>query len=88
MITLKKTSTTIGNRIWKSICNNMDNQHKPVRHYHPIELDNNQRLEAASMMDQLRDAGIVPENINLGKFITACYFRGLNEYRKELVRDD
>lgn len=66
----------------------MEDKHKPVRHYHPIELDNNQRLEAASMMDQLREAGIVPGNINLGKFITACYFRGLNEYRKELFRND
>jgi hypothetical protein len=66
----------------------MEDHNKAVRHYHPIELDNAQRLEAASMMDQLRDAGIVPDNINLGRFITVCYFRGLNEYRKDLFRND
>lgn len=66
----------------------MEDLAKDVRHYHPIELTNTQRLEAASMMDQLRDAGIVPTNINLGRFITGCYFRGLNEYRKDLFRHD
>jgi len=66
----------------------MENSNQGVRHYHPIELSNDQRLEAASMMDQLRDAGLVPDNINLGRFITTCYFRGLNEYRKELYRHD
>lgn len=66
----------------------MEDPAKNIRHYHPIELTNNQRLEAAAMMDQLRDAGILPDNINLGRFITDCYFRGLYEYRKELVRRD
>jgi hypothetical protein len=66
----------------------MEDPTKNVRHYHPIELTNNQRLEAASMMDQLRDANLLPNNINLGRFITDCYFRGLNEYRKELLRED
>jgi hypothetical protein len=66
----------------------MEDYGKTVRHYHPIELTNTQRLETSAMMDQLRDAGILPPNTNLGRFIADCYYRGLNEYRKDLFRRD
>jgi hypothetical protein len=58
------------------------------RHFFSIEMNNAERLETAAMMDSLRDAGIVPKNINLGQFIRECFARGLNDYRKELVRHD
>jgi hypothetical protein len=62
----------------------MEDLNKNIRHYHPIELTNIQRLETAALMDQLRDVGILPKNINLGRFINECYSRGLNDYRKDL----
>ena len=58
------------------------------RHFFSIEMNNSERLETAAMMDSLREAGIVPKNINLGQFIRECFARGLNDYRKELVRHD
>lgn len=62
----------------------MEDLNKSIRHYHPIELTNTQRLETASMMDQLKDAGLIPNKTNLGQFINECYSRGLNDYRKDL----
>lgn len=59
-----------------------------VKHYHPVELTNEQRLEASELMTALKDAGFVDGRENLGQFVTNCFFRGLNEYRKELMRHD
>jgi hypothetical protein len=61
---------------------------KATRHFYSIELNNEERLDAAALMDSLRDAGIVPANTNLGHFIKECFARGLNDYRKDLVRHD
>lgn len=61
---------------------------KATRHFFSIEMTNEERLEAASLMDAVRDVGLVPANTNLGRFIKDCFYRGLNEYRKELVRHD
>jgi hypothetical protein len=53
-----------------------------------VELTNAERLDASALMDSLRDAGVVPMNTNLGQFIKECFARGLNDYRKDLVRHD
>lgn len=59
-----------------------------TKHYHPVELTNEQRLEVAEMLTSLKDIGLAPVNQNLGQFITTCFFRGLNDYRKDLVQED
>ena len=65
----------------------MDN-HQSVRHYHPIEMTNEQRLEVSELMARLKDANVIPEKMNLGQFVTDCFMRGFNEYRKEMNRVD
>lgn len=60
----------------------------PVRHYQPIEMTNSQRLEIAELMTRLKDVNVIPVNMNLGQFVTDCFMRGFNEYRKELNRND
>lgn len=62
--------------------------HNTTKHYHPVELTNEQRLEASELMTSLKEAGLLPVNENLGQFVSTCFFRGLNEYRKELHRLD
>lgn len=59
-----------------------------TRHYHPVELNNEQRLEVAELLSNLKEAGLAPWNQNLGQFITVCFFRGLNDYRKDVYRND
>lgn len=59
-----------------------------ARHYHPVELSNEQRLETSELMITLKDAGILDDKKNLGQFVNDCFFRGLNDYRKELMRND
>ncbi len=59
-----------------------------IKYYQPIEMSNSDRLDAANMMDKLKDLGIIKKNLNLGQFATLCYARGLNEYRKDIVRKD
>lgn len=61
---------------------------KATRHFFSIEMTNEERLEAASLMDAVREDGLLPANTNLGLFIKTCFYRGLNEYRKDLVRRD
>jgi hypothetical protein len=53
-----------------------------------LVLNDNQRLEVASLLTTLKEAGIVREETELTNFITGCYFRGLWEYQKDLVRND
>jgi len=61
---------------------------KSTRHFFSIEMTNEERLEASACMDSARDAGLISANTNLGRFITDCFYRGFNEYRKDLVRHD
>ena len=51
-------------------------------------MNNEQRLEASELMTSLKEAGFINGSTNLGQFVTICFFRGLNEYRKELFRHD
>lgn len=66
----------------------MESQDNQTKYFHSIELTNGDRLEAAHMMDHLKESKTLPASINLGQFISSCYFRGLNEYRKDLLRRD
>jgi hypothetical protein len=74
-------------RILSFMCINMD-LNQATRHFYSVELTNAERLDASALMDSLRDAGVVPMNTNLGHFIKECFARGLNDYRKDLVRHD
>lgn len=69
------------------MCINMD-LNQATRHFYSVELTNVERLDASALMDSLRDAGFIPMNTNLGHFIKECFARGLNDYRKDLVRHD
>jgi hypothetical protein len=59
-----------------------------VRHYQPIEMTNSQRLEIAELMNRLKEVSVIPVRMNLGQFVTDCFMRGFNEYRKEVNRVD
>jgi hypothetical protein len=61
---------------------------KATRHFLSIELTNDERLETAALMDSLKDAGMLNTKLNMGQFIKECFARGLNDYRKDLVRHD
>lgn len=74
-------------RIFSFMCIDMD-LNQATRHFYSIELTNAERLDASALMDSLRDAGLVPLNMNLGHFMKECFARGLNDYRKDLVRHD
>lgn len=74
-------------RIPISISGDM-NLDQATRHFYSVELSNAERLETSAMLDSLRDNGIVTKNMNLGQFVKECFWRGLNDYRKDLVRQD
>ena len=74
-------------RMLSFMCSDMD-LNQSTRHFFSIELTNEERLDASALMDSLRDSGLVPLNTNLGHFIKECFARGLNDYRKDLVRHD
>lgn len=61
---------------------------RAARHFLSIELTNDERLETAALMDSLKDAGMLNVKLNMGQFIKECFARGLNDYRKDLVRHD
>jgi hypothetical protein len=61
---------------------------KATRHFLSIELTNDERLETAALMDSLKEVGMLNTRINMGQFIKECFARGLNDYRKDLVRHD
>lgn len=62
--------------------------HTSARYFQPIEMSNAERLEIACLMDALKDAHIISQNLNLGQFVAECYVRGKNEYMKNLYRRD
>lgn len=59
-----------------------------TKHIYAIELTDEQVLEVAELHVQLRELGDLPENSNLGMFMRNIFYRGFNEYKKELVRLD
>lgn len=58
-----------------------------TKHYYAIEMTNDQRLEVSELLVELRDNGILPGNTNLGMFMKDAFYRGLNEYRKDLNKE-
>jgi len=62
--------------------------HTSIKYFQPIEMNNAERLEVSALMDGLKEANVITENLNLGQFVAECYTRGLNEYRKDLYRKD
>jgi len=53
-----------------------------------IALTGDQRLEIASLLLTLKGLGIVRDETDFQRFITGCFYRGLYEYKKDLVRED
>ena len=59
-----------------------------TRHFFSVELSNSERLETASLMNSLKDEGLLNPAMNMGQFMRECFARGFNDYRKDLVRND
>lgn len=53
-----------------------------------LSLTDEQRLTIASLLTTLQSVGVVRNETNFRGFINACFFRGLWEYKKDLVRED
>lgn len=61
---------------------------KISRHFQPIEMTNEQILEASSLMAGLKEEGVIPQNMNLGQFVTDCFLRGFYEYKQQMMHPD
>lgn len=66
--------------------NAMDQEH--TKYIYSMEFSNAQRLEVSELHMSLKEAGLLPTNSNMGMFMRDIFYRGFNEYRKELVKDD
>jgi len=53
-----------------------------------VTLTDEQRLSIASLLTTLKGAGIVRDEIDFRRFISGCFYRGLWEYQKDIVRND
>jgi hypothetical protein len=51
-------------------------------------LSDNQRLEIASLLTTLKGVGIVRNETEFQNFVAGCFYRGMWEYQKDLVRND
>lgn len=51
-------------------------------------LNDDQRLDVASLLTTLKSAGVVKNETDFQKFVTDCFLCGLYKYKKELVRSD
>lgn len=59
-----------------------------TKYIYSMEFSNVQRLEVSELHMSLKEAGLLPTNSNMGMFMRDIFYRGFNEYRKELVKDD
>ena len=44
-----------------------------------------ERNEIVSVLEELKEENVVPRNMSTGEFMLECMFRGLNDFRKDLV---
>jgi hypothetical protein len=51
-------------------------------------LDGDKRIEIDCLLTTLKSAGIVRKETEFRNFILGCFYRGLWEYQKDLVRED
>jgi hypothetical protein len=51
-------------------------------------LDGEKRVEIDSLLTTLKSVGIIRQETDFRKFILGCFYRGLWEYKKDLVRKD
>lgn len=58
----------------------------PDRDY--LSLTDDQRLTVASLLTTLKGAGLIRDETDFQHFVTDCFFRGLYDYQKEIVRND
>lgn len=56
-----------------------------TKHIYAIEITNAERLEIAELHVRLRDEGVLPPNSNVGMFMRQAFYRGLNEYWKDVA---
>lgn len=59
-----------------------------TKQYYGLELTDAQRLEVSDLLHDLKEAGLLMDQENMGMFMTQCFYRGFNEYKKDLASDD
>ena len=52
---------------------------------HPMTNKSSERVEILSVLENLKEAHVVPRNMSTGEFMIECMTRGLNDFRKDLV---
>ena len=58
----------------------------PDRGY--LFLNDDQRLDVASLLTTLKSVGVVKNETDFQTFVNDCFLCGLYKYKKELVRND
>ena len=71
-----------------SVDYNIKNVGTPMADKQYLTLTDEQRLTVASLLTTLQGAGIVKDEIDFHRFVNGCFFRGLWEYKKDIVRND
>lgn len=71
-----------------SVDYNIKNVGTPMPDKLYLSLTDEQRLTVASLLTTLQGAGIVKDEIDFQRFVSGCFFRGLWEYKKDVVRND
>jgi hypothetical protein len=59
-----------------------------TKQYYGLELTDAQRLEVSDLLQELKEAGLLMDQENMGMFMATCFYRGFNEYKKDLTADD
>lgn len=60
----------------------------PIKYYFPVEVSESEVIDMSNIMQSLKSTKSIPNNANLGMFVTNCFRRGLNEYMKEINVDE
>lgn len=71
-----------------SVDYNKENVGIPMADKQYLTLTDEQRLTVASLLTTLKGVGIVRDEIDFHRFVSGCFFRGLWEYKKDVVRND
>lgn len=58
-----------------------------TKHMYAIELTSEELYELGDLMVELRNAGLIPGNINLGIFMKDAFNRGISSYKADLSKN-
>ena len=49
-----------------------------------IELTTEEHFRLGEILSELKDALLIPDNTNLGMFMKEAFYRGIDDYQKDL----